>query len=611
MKDLCKWPLLHGGMWRARPAVEQHEAVPVQQGFVEQEEEAEQRAGEVADWGDPPAEDGLQCRVATINPTSLAKHLTPILDAQWDIVGVSEAMIPLRDRPSLLKRFKAAHYNVIWGEASPLVTKGRGLVAQNGGVALLSKYNMAEEELPEYCHRWQRERRLVAARVQLPSLGAEVVAVAAYGHAQAGLDRRQFMEDLVKFMAETEDPWIIMGDFSTDIGEDDALQAAETMGVFVDSARYWSPAHQDLTSTIGQGAVIDHVLLHPSLVPAIAHVEVKTEPFVPAHRAVEVDLNIAAQARVFKLKKPAALDPEALRQIAKAPRAWSFLHGQLQQSLQSASMNECFRIWSTRWEQYLLHGSELAGYPVDKKHQGRGQGDTVRQEPLLLLRAHRDKMEEDTKIAARLSAHLQSILLIDDFISPEEAAEAERLWFLCPELPAWDDHRTWQECYDLAAREYRSKTDRDKQRAIRRWKEKLQKISDPYSSKSFAYVKGMLHLGVYALKDQHGNACLSPQAQDQAMHDFWDPIYQMPEDMERRNDLFLRYIDDQCPAREVWQWEPITAQMLKQSLAGMKAAGASGIDGWRPSEVRLLPDPALVELAQIMNRGRGAGAVPG
>ena len=56
----------------------------------------------------------------------------------------------------------------------------------------------------------------------------------------------------------------------------------------------------------------------------------------------------------------------------------------------------------------------------------------------------------------------------------------------------------------------KTERERDKQRAVRRWKEKLQKISDPYSSKAYSFVKGMLQPGVYALRDQPGGVCLSP-----------------------------------------------------------------------------------------------------
>ena len=164
------------------------------------------------------------------------------------------------------------------------------------------------------------------------------------------------------------------------------------------------------TRVLGGGSTIDHIILHSALTPAIKNVKVPDEPYVPAHKAVTVEMHVDEYAQVPALKKHPVIDEHILGKVSKVRTEWLFLRQELMRLLEaSESLEEIFATWSRRWEEYLLHHVREAGGHTTQRDQGRGQGTGIVIRPYIDKKAFRPQQPLEVRRLARLAGTLREI----------------------------------------------------------------------------------------------------------------------------------------------------------------------------------------------------------
>ena len=194
---------------------------------------------------------------------------------------------------------------------------------------------------------------------------------------------------------------------------------------------------------------------------------------------------------------------------------------------------------------------------------------------------------------------------------PETEEAARRHWGCCARLRVWNEDSSWQERLEMAEHAIKHAMEQERKEAVQQWKARLQRHADRHSAKSYAFIKGDVHPGLCAMRYQHDRVCLSLDAQDHAMRQFWTQISDRPPDAEHQSVAFGEYANHNCDQGDIeWRFPPLTLQAFQAALARLKPKGAAGIDGWRPRELKALPPAAIEELMIVMAHCERAQSFP-
>jgi hypothetical protein len=146
-----------------------------------------------------------------------------------------------------------------------------------------------------------------------------------------------------------------------------------------------------------------------------------------------------------------------------------------------------------------------------------------------------------------------------------------------------------------AALESRARTVRDQRR--RDWVSRLRESA----SAQWAAVAPTREPPVHVLHID-GQWISDPEAMDAAVQAVWLPIYRL-QDHGKPPPLtwnaFRRKYGHSI-AKAPGNWDPLSAADLRRALLATNPRSSMGLDGWRPRELKTLPDPALQCLAWVL-----------
>ena len=256
-----------------------------------------------------------------------------------------------------------------------------------------------------------------------------------------------------------------------------------------------------------------------------------------------------------------------------------------------------------RSEKELISLSEIA--EEDKAHG-------VVHRPYVDKRHFRSSRPLEERRLARIAGMLRDIIREQQGFPDLQADQAvQRLWAMSTRLRPWEEDQTWAMRLEQVEISIKHLMEENKKEAIQQWKNRLHRHADPHSAKSYAFIKGDVHPGLCALRDQHDRVCLSLEAQDNAMRQFWSEISDRPAAADQQSAEFAEYVMQNCEEGwPPWSLPPLTLRDLQAAIARLKPRGAAGLDGWRPRELKALPPAAIEELMVVLAQCERAQMFP-
>jgi endonuclease/exonuclease/phosphatase family metal-dependent hydrolase len=520
---------------------------------------------------------------------------------------------------------------------------GTGILARRGFLMRASPRTTAEEK-----ELWETGRHHGAA-IALGSGRGVLHVRSLYGHTGAAqnaeamrLNEQLLAQALAAAASLGDAPVLLMGDFNIDPSSSPVLRAALATGRWFDAAAVHAASmgkSPDLTCFASpDGTRIDIVLCNRASAAALRHVEVLADTGIPTHRPVVVHLELESFAdAVWKHPQPRMFPAaSSSRRAVDLGNVGSVLGGDAGQqwrvALHAWDVESLWGLWCRAAESTCLQacGDDLGGprstflgrgrdcKPLKQQvaaPQGRDAAGAVG------LRQRRAQRLVDR--LAELKRQLQTLSSARPGAAP---MQARRLWqnvqddgrrvFSQGMLPqGWDfsdSLPTLASCdgFLLAAQQISSQL-AGKQRSDRilAWKARMQQFLSGKCKDAYKWCREDDWTTTGFLQRADGTLTGNSAEIDRMVLDAWLPIFRkFADSAEPAWEPFEAKFGQHVPSCPM-ELGPLSGKILQDALRKL-STGASGADGWRIQELRLLPESMLEDLAEVLNCIEETGAWP-
>ena len=237
--------------------------------------------------------------VSLVNPTTIYQKEDDLLSLNSDVLCLAETAATRTVQLAFNQAVRTTKYRTFWSAPVPdKITKtdphlGTTLRGDNLGTAILTKLPSRDTRLVFPPAVWET-CRVNSTTVSTGLL--DIVIISTYFHtgksAEARIVNNQLMHDLWSYILSIDLPFVIAGDFNTDIHKLDAYSNFRNMGCQEMFQFHRQAFGFDLPPTCKGATRYDSMIFHPSLVKYIHRIDIGPEHQFADHCAVHVQFNV-------------------------------------------------------------------------------------------------------------------------------------------------------------------------------------------------------------------------------------------------------------------------------------------------------------------------------
>ena len=543
--------------------------------------------------------------MGTINVTTLEGKIDAITDLNLDLIALQETSLTGPQQRQMKKQLGERGWEATFGLECKLLTDGQKTWTAAGGVAILTRTGTPVRRIKH--ERLDNTGRFVHAGVSYGN-GKVLHVFSFYGDVRSAVHTEELIaEMLVEAAALGDVPVLIAGDFNVETTESPALLSAFAHGLWIDAAV--SMGNMTPTSEAGKGLRrIDAILMNRGAATAISNdttIHVHKSELIPTHKPVIIrKLNISR----YNEKAPRLIVPKQLDTSETTDPREGKAERQLHwtRAVATEDPDKMLEALGEIIERYLLTGKLEVSNPA--KYTGRGK----KREPVMWTNAAKQDGRGATCRETR--RRLQKIRVLEEVTKITKqydgptvpSHEVMNLWKklrkLDPttgsEIPQTEELRILlqQARQEQAIESKKLRTER-----IRMWKRNVVDNWNDDRTKVFQWIRNVEQSKTVLMEKADGSWTANCSEMDEAMHAAWDPILKKylsdPEpDWMKFEERYSNYIEEH-PMR----CEDITGGDVAKALRRTSSRKAAGVDGFRISELKLLPEDMIQMIAEFYN----------
>ena len=538
-------------------------------------------------WEDVPQRSTEHLTVVAWNVNALGNKMGFLLRSNADVIMLSETKLLLEEIQRLQRIASSNGWHLL---ATPAQKTEKG--GRSGGTAILAKYGLTELPVEGELQTYKAEGRVTVAALAHPAKKHPVILGCMYGYAgkqeeqrASGRFLRTLMEEIYAFGAHA----VIGGDFNLPLECFEEGLMAE--GIWADGMQMGMSSPVPPTChKAAEGTRIDHLLVSRALFAAVERSEVIQDAGSHPHDPIWMRLKIG-KVEGLQVKLPAPLSSEQTKKkdreaearwlTEEAPR-WDQL---IKISQQKGDAEEAYLTLSRKWEHYLRavfgpvqggRGKFACSYQTAQEQPRKPRLEdiwrTLRGKAIALQQLQQHHPQLSQRILQKMRQTMRQCLTM------EEAAELEKRIAEPASLVDYADRR-W-------------KAVQKQQQAIRRsaWKERME-------AKDLRDICAQLRptrASPLTMLEEKERRMTDPYEIMEAIREAWQPIHEpeeQPAESPQLQEEWLRRLPMQH-----FEFPELTTEDCVTAIKELKARTAVGPDGWRPTELKLLPPPFAADM---------------
>eukprot|EP00971_Amphidinium_carterae_P349994 6491332-Amphidinium_carterae.1 len=547
-------------------------------------------------------DDMKRFRALTVNVESFRMHIGDVLNLDAELVAITEHKVSDADVVHVQKDLEERGWQACFQG-----TRGPDARCGSGGVALMVRqpWRIVQQSHPSI-DEWCEEARAIFARVHDGTGKLICYCLATYGFS----DKRKHAEEaanLYNALAEvfatfSGEPFILLGDLNEVPGALNGIDRLTACGLAVDAFERADPVTRATPTHIG-GRQLDRVYMSTCMASRLRKVEVLEKVF-PTHAAVRVeymrggDIVPLPRARIVL---PFPKKGKVTGQLVN----WRVGHGAWQEACDSDDLDAMLGRWTERWETYLvaLHGeiTTCSGRALDHETNGTSARAPAAAASKALSVEQRQLVNTYNQVCA---LHRQYVdCEHDDWDEyadwqSKKASVVRRLRKLHDMEVASDDSALIGVKQELQKRVYKEREERRRSQ-LEEWRTKMQSREH-----AVRYIKGdQFKQLAFVQHPTSGEIVYDLRDADALLTDFWTKVA-LPKhatieniDSEMKNLVATLFPQTEMTSPSL----SLTVTALRDRIFGLKNKSAAGPGGWHPTDVKQLPDQALVELLHLFH----------
>jgi len=578
--------------------------------------------------------------ICAANVTSLNTQLDEVLQLPGHIMGLTEVRLTKSSQMEIQRQLEEVKWSVVWGKPQAEWKSQWG--AKAGGVGIVSRPGVPLQEVKPVSQTqrelWESGRCVHAATAMgNGSVALHVFCVYGFSGAAGNNERMALNEQLLSkvFAAAAElgnVPVVVVGDLNVPPDASLVISSALMTGRWVDAACAVAVATgttPDATCYVrdtSEGTRIDAVLCNSVAGSALLDFGVVVGSGLPVHLPVACSLEYGTFSQLApSVCKPRAMplawrDPEPEAEQWQADRCvaevWRNHSEDWQVALVGANVEKLWRIWSAAAEKYLYNRATSAGQELPSKlYSGRGAvkirkvhrsasssqpaegADSSRIKQLQKFARQVEQLVRDMTYQPAHWGHHQTRL--------EEKVARKAIYL----MPAWQRVEgaalsigSLQQLGGMVREAIQRSHEEARQGRLSAWKQWLDQAWGEKRIDVYKWCKGVAEERTSLVQRPDGTLTANVDEIDDLLSEAWLPIFRMYADKPPPDwNTFAERFGSFTPRGPVMDEAALDAQALRKTLSKMKSTGSCGMDGWRISEIKALPDFFLHRLAEFLN----------
>ncbi|CAE7337918.1 HCc2 [Symbiodinium sp. CCMP2592] len=315
-------------------------------------------------------------RVMVANVTSLFSRVAAVCAVAFSIAFLSETALTPHGQQLLTRQLQKDGRCAVWSNA----VDGKG-VTSSCGVAIIGAPGVRLQALqvPDTFEAAWTHGRVVAGTASVSTKAGldSVTCVSCYAHVTDESARESLLTDVVEWILSLKGHVLFGGDMNTELYESPALIFLLQRGYRTVNSK---GAVTCAAPSSSRGSVIDHLLVSPSLWPALQSNEVLSEAPWPTHKPIFAEFDATAVIDTWQTLLPPL--PFPLQGCVPTADA----HDVYQQEFRAISSltkegQHCaaYDAWTELAERELMHQCRRNAKDVNRKHFGRAVPPKLRQ----------------------------------------------------------------------------------------------------------------------------------------------------------------------------------------------------------------------------------------
>ena len=568
---------------------------------------------------------GPSLTVASVNITSLFLHYEQLLC--YDIILLQETRLTLFGQHHLQQLLDEQGYNAIWGPPRPNhrdTTTEESISGKCGGVALVFKKCYQFQNAPDFLlepYPLLHTHRFVHA-ILSTEWGPCMHFMSVYGytgsdvHVDAQTHNNALFQTVFEYASTFGNTPVYIGmDANTDTMSSSSLSQAYLSQRWYDVGLLFSQLQdQPLQATCFAkgttiGRRIDYIFANSPAVLAIQHFHVETEMAIPTHRPLVCSLSV----ELFSNTVTRLSLPSTIYDLPKPSNAFlNTFHSLFDWDISKfSSVDDAYTCWSMWSQQYLTlltsHDFHSRGASPCIK---TGQPATpISRELPATYRPYATLFNQTVSAISQLplDSHIPLTPQLRRCISRIRSSASTLLSDFHPIGTPFD----WLPSLRNKLTEHRLREQQDirhqRKEAWHNWTRDTWALR---SKKIYQLVKGKFVEPFTCL--QHEGQIITDRSRiDTLLQTAWNPIFaKYPSGENKAHEYCADFLTD-IPPLPVTSLPPLTLDDFHYVLSNkLRKHAATGMDGWRPHEIKHLPDCLLSALIDVFHLCEQVGHFP-
>eukprot|EP01059_Diplonema_ambulator_P016454 TRINITY_DN27_c0_g1_i7.p1 TRINITY_DN27_c0_g1~~TRINITY_DN27_c0_g1_i7.p1 ORF type:complete len:1597 (+),score=259.00 TRINITY_DN27_c0_g1_i7:2453-7243(+) len=584
-----------------------------------------------------PLRGAEQVTLSTINLTSAANQAAMCVDLGSDIIAIQETALTLAGQEQMRAVFEGHGYRPLWGPPQPgRQIKGleSPLIAVRGGVAVLVKKAIPAYTDNSLFDKIGQKNRVTHVKVALDGGGSWLHKISLYAKDGTKTASKAAREELLGSVLNTararlgDVPVVVAGDFNTQVQKSPVLMQAlrehwvDAMGAQAMIDRTDPPPSYKTKGT--KGTRIDYVLMNPIAATTFMSCTTSEYKFPGGHRPITATLSLPA----FKQNVERFVVPKELPKPSATHNTLPTECSAFREAVANKDVEATWALLSKHMEEYLLDACEIT---QEDRHRYSGRGSANAK--TYLLQAKTTKLSEGAATKRQVELHKAANQLgqiADDLerrpAGPGQMAHEmkQRLAAVNKQLRKLDLTRLADDMQpDLllkAVVERHAQVSTLAKEATKTVRMEREATALAEIKNSFGKVRRSVTAFIWhgtsdkkaacAVKRDDGTSTANVNEMDDMLYRAWDPVFRKYKNkrqpryapFKRRYAKHIRRTVMTCPL--------LSGDMLREVLDRKSSRGACGVDGWRNSELKNLPQQCLEDLATFLNLVEETGTWP-
>ena len=410
-------------------------------------------------------------------------------------------------------------------------------------------------------------------------------------------------------------PSILAGDMNVDVEASDEIAKLITIGGHSDAQSWWeSVSGTSRQCTHKAGNVIDHALVNKGLLPWLKQVSIDPEWSFPSHRGLCLTMDpvaVPCDLQFIKIPRPLTTPGQKCQYSPEDVNDWTEELDTFQDALAQGDVDKAELSWTRRWETFLIDRLRRAGHDIRTSSIGRAQECLVDHDPnpprapwwqddSLELR----QLKRSAAIANGLQRELDLMKGWDFQLAVQKRVERwlSRIRRIHGIRGSFYDAKVILE--GLVARQ----TEKEKKLRREQWRSQLFD-----HGRACKFLKQDIFSKLQVVQRLDGSFVSDPCSLDEVLQAFWTDVSAVKGETETELSHRLNEFVAHCFPHKDDPSSPfpeITAAMVREAVVHTKVKSAPGWGGWWCSDLRMLPNCAWHELAQLYGLMELQGRAP-